>query len=187
MTSPFSGAIDLSGLKTTTTITQNAPPVPTMNIPDGAFACTVEGGCNLVVMGDGKHESVSDCLETTYPYVERFMETRAAAVEVAEEYHHAVAQYRQVLAANQRLAEDNERLKAELRAARKGTEAGEKSVLLGAEDLAASMKANFGPKPEALPEPEGAMCLRCGQCNTEDYYTDGVPYVWCNTCQDDAQ
>lgn len=193
----FSGAIDLSGLTASTTIT---PAAPKIDIPEGAFLCDVEDGCNLVVMGDG-HADVYDCLATCYPYVMRYMETKNAAIEVAEEYHKAVGAYRTVLAANQRLAEDNDRLKADLRAARKGTEAGEKSVLAGAEDLAARMKTAFAPSPPPEPvvqdpsfqslsdQPADArvVCKRCNKNDTDSYDLDGVPYVWCVTCQDDAQ
>jgi LSD1 subclass zinc finger protein len=29
-------------------------------------------------------------------------------------------------------------------------------------------------------------CFLCKGCNTELMYCDGVEYLWCNTCQDDA-
>lgn len=130
----LSGAVDLSALKR-------------QPAADAVYVCDVQDGCNLQVRGV-KHETQADCLNTVIPYVYMFKDAEegaqqliAATRRMEQLYTDLVAQYRTVLAEKDRLA-------ADLRALRKETGTAEVGVLEGAGDLAASMAANFGPKPK---------------------------------------
>lgn len=135
----LSGAIDLGAAMEAQ---QNVPPEQ-----KPAFDCLVEDGCGLRVRGDRAHETLIDCLNTTVPYVQFFMESEAAliqvnnyAVDLERKYFNLQRQAQDILDANHGLATEKERLAGELREARRGTPLAKKAVLEGAENLAAAMK-----------------------------------------------
>lgn len=103
--------------------------------------CTM---CGLQHRGP-KHESLEDCLQTTLPYVEMFLEIKEQANNLVVAVQRMDRQNNALLDANERLVRENDRLKSDLRAARKGTPQAAKSVLEGAEELAASMKESVQP------------------------------------------
>jgi len=92
-----------------------------------------------------KHESLEDCLQTVLPYVEMFLELKTQSENLVVAVQRLDRQNNALLDANERLVRENDRLKTDLRTARKGTPEAAKSVLEGAEDLAASMKASVQP------------------------------------------
>lgn len=94
------GAVDLS------TPTQPA-------LPEGASQCAIDEGCNLVVRG-GEHQGMKDCLDTIYPYVQRYLELEAAAAEVIQDNRDLVRQQKSLLASNVMLVEKIEDLQRDL-------------------------------------------------------------------------
>jgi len=108
------------------------------------YTCTVENGCGFTCRGTHPHETLDHCLATALPYVAMYLEVEEASYQLVELVKQLQQERGILLDANSRLALEKNRLTAELREARRGTPAAEKSVLAGAADLAASMKANFG-------------------------------------------
>jgi hypothetical protein len=108
------------------------------NLPEGATECTIDGGCNFVVVGE-PHTSKDDCLKTALPYVEMYMQVEEASIQVIEEYKkveaYAIQLKRQnssLIAANQNLLADVEKYAADLRRLRKDNPEEQKSALLEA-------------------------------------------------------
>lgn len=100
------GAVDLSELSK-----------PKEDLPEGATRCIVEDGCNLAVLG-GPHESMKDCLDTIFPYVERFMQLQVGAQDIVDENAQLRKVNNSVLKSNVMLVDKLEEQAAELRSVR---------------------------------------------------------------------
>lgn len=144
-------AIDLSSLGTTTK----------PSLPPGTFTCTV--GCGLTVRGTKPHETLEDCLQTTLPYVEMYLEmehvTKTQLVPATQSLERQRAA---LLDANERLRRENDDLKHDLRESRRGTPEAARSVLEGAADLAASMKEAVQPVDRVQPTSDDARAYLLG-------------------------
>lgn len=125
-------------------------------IPEGASECTVEGGCNFVVKG-APHSSKDDCLQTTLPYVEMYLQCEEAAVQVVQQYK-ALEAHAQRLSqananlyqANQNLLADVDKYAADLRRLRKDNPVEQKNALLeAAGNLVAAVKPAADPVAQA--------------------------------------
>jgi len=126
-------AVDLSSL---------GQPAAAPSLPPGSYQCQL---CGLVIRGTVKHETLEDCLQTVLPYVDMFLELRENTEKLVVGLQRMERTNVALLDANERLSRENDKLKGDLRAARKGTPEAAKSVLEGAEELSASMKASVQP------------------------------------------
>lgn len=160
-------AIDLSSL---------GKPQSKPSLPPGAFTCTV--GCGLTVRGSKPHETIEDCLQTTLPYVEMYLEIEHVTKnQMVPAMNQLERQRAALLDANERLRRENDELKADLRTARKGTPQAEKSVLEGAEELAERMKTAFKPAEQVQPTSDDARAYLLGM---------GVPKAVIDATADDG-
>lgn len=143
MTQPLnlSGAVDLSTLKRAQ-----------QEDPNEVFECTVDGGCNMTVRGK-RHETPSDCVTTLAPYVYMYAEAADQLQTLAVGVRRIEDMYNQACDIAEGYKAEKDRLAGELRDLRRETGRAEEAVLDGADDLATSMKANFGTKQ---PEPTQA-------------------------------
>lgn len=82
-------------------------------LPEGATRCELEGGCNLVVKG-GQHETLTNCVDTVYPYVQRYLEFEAAAGEIIQQNKDLIRQQHSLLASNVMLVDKVEDLQRQL-------------------------------------------------------------------------
>lgn len=141
--------------------------------PPASYVCQL---CGLQIRGTVKHESYEDCLQTCLPYVEMFLELRETSEKLVVGMQRMERNNVALLDANQRLINENDRLKADLRNVRKGTPEAAASVLEGAADLAASMKASVQPT-QAQPSAEDARQYLLGM---------GVPKAIVDATPDDG-
>lgn len=133
--------------------------------PPGTSRCEVDGGCNFLVQGDHAHEDKDDCLKTALPYVQLYMETEEAAIQMVTEYKkleaYAVQLKRQntsLLNANQQLLADVDKYAADLRRLRKDNPEEQKNALLeAAGDLVKAVKP--ADKVEAAVASKGEQLL----------------------------
>lgn len=138
-------------------------------LPEGATTCTIDGGCNFVVMGEA-HTSKDDCLKTALPYVEMYMQCEEAAIQVVEQYKRLEAHAQRIsqananlYQANQQLLADVDKYAADLRRLRKENPEEQKNALLeAAGNLVAAVKPAADPVAQAAKD-NAARLLGGGQ------------------------
>lgn len=106
------------------------------------------------------HETLEDCLQTCLPYIDMFLELKSQSENLVMAVQRLDRQNAALLDANERLVRENDHLKADLRDARRGTPQAAKSVLEGAEDLAASMKAAVQPQSASVSSDDARNYLK---------------------------